>query len=177
MKVMVRAIHMHLDNNNSLITNIQFNRYTACMQTKKIELWCMWGNSCCDFEEGREDMGIDRANLCISWGSVLLFCSDEILNDWTLDEPWLVFIDPLTLYWWLVSSALNTYDPLSQVHTQVKLCEMHEFHLCTSETLLATQDSLVGTRAHAAIPCGSNVSTVVLPVRAYMGFAGRLLKS
>ena len=112
MKVMVRAIHMHLDNNNSLITNIQFNRYTACMQTKKIELWCMWGNSCCDFEEGREDMGIDRANLCISWGSVLLFCSDEILNDWTLDEPWLVFIDPLTLYWWLVSSALNTYDPL-----------------------------------------------------------------
>ena len=53
-------------------------------------------------------------------------------------------------------------DFLTQVHTQVKLCEMHEFHLCTSETLLATQDSLVGTRAHAAIPCGSNVSTVVL---------------
>ena len=25
----------------------------------------MWGNSCCDFEEGREDMGIDRTNLHI----------------------------------------------------------------------------------------------------------------
>ena len=70
-------------------------------------------------------------------------------------------------------------DFLTQVHTQVKLCEMHEFHLCTSETLLATQDSLVGTRAHTAIPCGSNVSTVVLFVHtsAHLGFAGRLLKS
>ena len=110
MKVMARAIHMHTDNTK------QFNyKYTIyCMHAnkkKKIELWCMWGNSCCDFEEGREDMRIDRTNLCISWGSVLLFCSDELLNNWALEEPGLVF-DPLTLYWWLVSSALNTYGPL-----------------------------------------------------------------
>ena len=103
---MVRAIHMHIDKTNSLITNIQS---TAACKQKNLNCDACGEIAAVILRKVGRIWELTEQT-CVSQ-TVLLFCSDELLNDWALDEPGLVF-DPLTLYWWLVSSALNTYGPL-----------------------------------------------------------------